>query len=54
MTKVAILPISTKQGELSYHAIAGEKRAQGKTAEEALDAFIAQLSADEASPLIIV
>jgi len=54
MTKVAILPILTEQGALSYRAIAGEKHAQGKTAGEALDALTAQLSADEASTLVIV
>ena len=54
MTKAAILPIPTKQGDLSYRAIAGEKCAQGKTAGEALDALVAQLSADEASTLIMV
>ena len=54
MTKVAILPISTEQGALAYRAVAGEKHAQGKTAGEALDALTAQLSADEASTLIIV
>ena len=54
MTKVAILPIPTEQGTLAYHAIAGEKHAQGKTAGEALDALTAQLSAYEASTLIIV
>lgn len=54
MTKVAILPIPTEQGDLSYHAIAGAKHAQGKTAGEALDALTAQLSADEASTLVIV
>lgn len=54
MTKVAILPIPTEHGERSYRAIAGEKHAQGKTAGEALDALTAQLSADEASTLIIV
>jgi hypothetical protein len=54
MTKVAILPIPTEHGALSYRAIAGEKHAQGKTAGEALDALTAQLSADEASTLIIV
>jgi hypothetical protein len=54
MTKVAILPIPTEQGHLSYHAIAGPKHAEGKTAGEALDALTAQLSADEASTLIIV
>lgn len=54
MTKVAILPIPTEQGDLSYHAIAGTKHAQGKTAGEALDALTAQLSADEANTLVIV
>lgn len=54
MTKVAILPIPTEQGDLSYHAIAGAKHAQGKTAGEALDALTAQLSADETSTLVIV
>jgi hypothetical protein len=32
MTKVAILPIPTQQGDLSYRAIAGEKHAQGNSA----------------------
>jgi hypothetical protein len=54
MTKVAILPIPTEQGDLSYHAIAGAKHAEGKTAGEALDALTAQISADEASMLVIV
>lgn len=54
MTKVAIVSVSTAQGDLSYHAIAGEKHAQGKTAGEALDALTTQLPADEASTLIIV
>ncbi len=54
MTKIAILPIPTDQGELSYCAIGGAKHAQGKTVGEALDALTAQLSADETSTLIIV
>lgn len=54
MTKVAILPVPAEQGALSYHAIAGDRHAQGKTAGEALDALTAQLSKDEASTLIIV
>ena len=54
MTKVAILPVPAEQGDLSYHAIAGAKHAEGKTAGEALDALTAQLSADEASTLVIV
>lgn len=54
MTNVAIMPIPTEQGDLSYRAIAGEKHAQGKTAGEALDALTSQLSLDEASTLVIV
>jgi hypothetical protein len=54
MTRIAILPIPTEQGALSYHAIAGVKHAEGKTAGEALDALTAQLSTDEASTLVIV
>lgn len=54
MTKVAILPIPTQQGDPSYRAIAGEKHAQGRSAGEALDALTEQLSADEASTLVIV
>jgi len=54
MTKVAILPVPTAQGDFAYRAIAGEKHAQGKTAGEALDALTAQLPADEVSTLVIV
>ncbi len=53
MTTVAICPIPTAHGDLSYHAIAGAKHAEGKTAGEALDALTAQLSAHEASTLVI-
>lgn len=54
MTKVAILPTPTERGELYYHASAGAKHAQGKTAGEALDALTAQLSTEESSTLVIV
>lgn len=54
MTKVAILPVPTKRGEISYCAVAGNKQTQGKTAGEALDALTAQLSEDEAGTLIII
>jgi hypothetical protein len=54
MTKVAILPVPTDHGALSYHAIAGAKHAEGSTAGEALDALTAQLSVEEASTLVIV
>jgi len=54
MTKVAILPVTTDQGRVSYRAIAGAKQSSGATAGEALDALTAQLSADETSTLVIV
>ena len=54
MTKVAILPVPTESGGISYCALAGDKRSRGKTAGEALDALILQLSDDNASTLIIV
>ena len=54
MTKVAILPIPTEKGDLSYHAVAGERQSHGRTAGEALDALTAQLSEDEVSTLVIV
>jgi len=54
MTKVAILPIQTETGDVSYRAVAGDKQSLGKTAGEALDALTAQLSEDETSALVIV
>jgi hypothetical protein len=54
MTKVAILPVPTEQGALSYHAVAGAKHAEGNTAGQALDAIAAQLSEAETSTLLIV
>jgi hypothetical protein len=53
MTRVAILPIPTERGDVSYCAMAGDKQTQGKTAGEALDALTAQLPEDEAGTLII-
>jgi hypothetical protein len=54
MTRVAILPMPTERGILSYHAVSGDKHSQGSTVGEALDALTPQLSVDEAGTLIIV
>lgn len=54
MTKVAILPVPTEQGAFSYQAVAGNKRSQGATAGEALDALTAQLSEAESRTMVIV
>lgn len=49
MTTVAILPISSINGEKSYRAIAGDKQSTGKTAGQALDSLITQLGETEFS-----
>jgi len=54
MTKVAILPVLTGRGGIYYRALAGDRRSQGKTAGEALDALTLQLSDDKTGTLVIV
>ena len=54
MTSVAILPKSGPMGERSYDAVAGERRSEGRTVGEALDALTAQLPEEEAGTLIVV
>jgi hypothetical protein len=54
MTKVAILPVPTDEGVVSYRAVAGDKHSQGSTVGAALDALTPQLTMDEAGTLIIV
>jgi hypothetical protein len=54
MTKVAILPERSEQGEVVYRAIASGRQSLAKTAGAALDALTAQLPAEEAGTLVIV
>jgi hypothetical protein len=54
MTKIAIMPISSDQGSITYCAISNGKHSQGATAGEALDALTAQLTADETGTMVIV
>jgi len=54
MTKVAILPEVSDQGEKLYRAIAGGHQSVAGTAGAALDALTAQLPADEAGTLVVV
>ncbi len=54
MTRVAILPVPTGQGGISYQAVAGDKCSQGATPGAALDALTAQLPKEDASTLVIV
>jgi hypothetical protein len=54
MTNVAIFPVGTESGGIFYHAVAGGKQSDGKTAGEALDALTAQLPDDEAGTLVLI
>jgi hypothetical protein len=52
--KVAILPVLTPTGAITYRAVAGERQSQGRTAGEALDALTTQLPDEEVGTLVIV
>lgn len=54
MTKVAIVPVSTESGDVSYSAVSGDRQTSGKTAGEALDALTTEMNNEEASTLVIV
>ncbi len=54
MTKVAILPVPTPSGAVSYHALSGSKQSHGRTAGAALDALAVQLEDDENDTLVVV
>ena len=53
MTAISILSVSAENSSY-YEAVAKSKRSSGKTAGEALDALIGQLSEEEAGTLVIV
>jgi hypothetical protein len=54
MTKVAILPEPTSQGDTLYRAVAGTHQAVAKTAGAALDALTAKLPPEESGTLVVV
>jgi hypothetical protein len=54
MTKIAILPIRNEKGGILYHAIAGNKQSEGKTAGEALDVLTQQLPEEETNTVVII
>jgi len=54
MTKVAILPEVSEQGETLYRAIASGHQSLAKTAGAASDALAAQLPAGDAGTLVVV
>jgi hypothetical protein len=54
MTKVAILPQVTPNGDVSFHAFSGEKHGVGRTAGEALDTLTSLLPDEQNATLVIV
>ena len=54
MTRVAILPEPSMQGEVKYRAVAGARQAVAKTVGAALDALAAQLPPEESGTLVVV
>lgn len=54
MTKVAIMPVHTETGGVSYRGVAGAARSQGRTVGEALDALATQLPSDDVGMLVVV
>ncbi len=54
MTKVAISPVQTEDGHVSFNAISGNKHTNGRTVGEALDALNEQLDDNERGTLIII
>jgi hypothetical protein len=54
MTTIAIFPLPSDEGGVSYCAVAGDRRGIGKTAGQALDAVTADFSSAETDPLVVV
>ena len=54
MTKVAILPEPSVEGETMYRAVSGARQAVAKTVGAALDALTAQLPPEESGTMVVV
>lgn len=54
MTTIAILSLPTEKGGIAYYGMAGEKRSQGRTAGEALDALMVQFPEAAEHLLVLV
>ena len=54
MTTAEIVPVRSPGGGVTYHAIAGDRRAHGRTVGEALDALTPQLPETDSTILVIV
>lgn len=54
MTTVAVVPATDALSETTYHAVAGDKQASGRTMGEAIDALTSQLQDDDNAATLIV
>lgn len=54
MTAISITSVHVVPGEVVWRAVAGEKRSQGKTMGEALDALTQQLALDAADGASVI
>jgi len=54
VTTVAILPVTDLRGDVHYHAVAGARQSEGRTAGEALDALTTQLPEEDSGTLVVV
>ena len=54
MTTVAIVPVPSEEGEVSYCAIAGSRQSRGSTAGQALDALQEELPETQRGTLVVV
>ena len=54
MTTVAILPVTSGMGAVTYQAVSGGRIAAGSTVGEALDALVAQFPEVNADALVVI
>jgi len=54
MTKLAIMPVPTEKGNVSYRGVSGAARSQGHTVGEAINALAMQLPDVDAGMLVVV
>lgn len=54
MVKVAIIPVTAKNGKITYNAVLGNKQTSGKTVGQALDALNVELTDSEGGTVVII
>ena len=54
MATIAVVPTNNSQSEKTYHAIAGNKQASGRTMGEAIDALTPLLEDDDSAATLVI